>query len=96
MGCPADAYHSLELIGAYLQQKADLKTIADIKAEVKQITSRLIDNLTKEIQDNSRSLRVCERKYNETIILSFDFMTRKEEMDRFHNEGAYSFLTSRE
>ena len=31
----ADDYHSSELIGEYLQEKADLTTIADIEAEVK-------------------------------------------------------------
>ncbi|KAA8543870.1 hypothetical protein F0562_021953 [Nyssa sinensis] len=79
-------YYSKGLIGEYLRKNGDLKTISEIETEDKRKDTKLVSNLTYELEVKNRQCEEMNSKISRTEFFLKNVMKQKEEMIEAYNE----------
>lgn len=81
-----EEYNMNGLIGEYLRKNGDLKTISDIEMEDKRKGTKLVSNLTNELEVKNMKCEEIKSKISRTEIFMGNVMRQKEEMIQTYNE----------
>ncbi|KAE8732396.1 XH/XS domain-containing protein, putative isoform 2 [Hibiscus syriacus] len=81
-----DDYCSKGLVGNYLKNNGDLKTVSDKEAEDHRKASTLVTTLTNTLETKNLRLKEMEKKYTEVKMSFWALMDEKDEMTKAYNE----------
>ncbi|XP_039004450.1 factor of DNA methylation 4-like [Hibiscus syriacus] len=81
-----DDYYSKGLVGEYLKNNGDLKTVSDKEAEDHRKDSTLVTTLTNTLETKNQRLKEMEKKYTKVKMSFWALMDEKDEMIKAYNE----------
>ncbi|KAM7522187.1 hypothetical protein LguiA_012089 [Lonicera macranthoides] len=81
-----EEYHSTGLIGEYLRKNGDLKTISEIENEDRRKDTKLVSNLTNELEVKNQQCEEIKGEISRTETFLRNVMSQKEEMIQVYNE----------
>ncbi|KAK8645568.1 hypothetical protein V6N13_119394 [Hibiscus sabdariffa] len=81
-----DDYHTNGLVGEYLKNNGDLKSVSDKEAEDQRKASQLVTTLTNTLETKNLRLKEMESKYIEVRMSFRALMNEKDEIIKAYNE----------
>ncbi|KAK2995948.1 hypothetical protein RJ640_003740 [Escallonia rubra] len=82
-----EEYNMNGLIGDYIRKNGDLKTVSDIEREDKRKDTKLVSNLTNQLEMKNKKCEEIEHKISKTEIFMGNVVRQKEEMVQAYNDG---------
>ncbi|CAN4098834.1 unnamed protein product [Withania somnifera] len=80
-----DDYYTESLVGKFLRKNGDLKSVSGIQEENKRKDSRLLCNLTNELEMKNKACEEMKKKISRTEAFMDNVMSQKEEMVQNYN-----------
>ncbi|KAK3020254.1 hypothetical protein RJ639_045578, partial [Escallonia herrerae] len=81
-----EEYNMKGLIGDYIRKNGDLKTVSDIEREDKRKDTKLVSNLTNQLEVKNKKCEEIEHKISKTEIFMGNVVRQKEEMVQAYND----------
>ncbi|GMI92152.1 factor of DNA methylation 4 [Hibiscus trionum] len=81
-----DDYHARGLVGDYLKNNGDLKSVSDKESEDQRKASQLVTTLTNTLETKNLRLKEMESKYSHVKMCFRALMDEKEEIIKAYNE----------
>ncbi|KAK3017534.1 hypothetical protein RJ639_007209 [Escallonia herrerae] len=81
-----EEYNMKGLIGDYIRKNGDLKTVSDVEREDKRKDTKLVSNLTNQLEVKNKKCEEIEHKISKTEIFMGNVVRQKEEMVQAYND----------